>query len=253
MDILIIEDELNAFEILQKRLAMQAPQARVIGHLRTIVDSINWFKAHPEPDLVFLDIELTDGQSFEIFKHVSLRCPVIFTTAYDQYAIKAFTLNSLDYLLKPISEERLQQALDKYQHLKETFAAPALEQMQALLAQQKPRLRKRFLVSSGEKYHFIKAPEIAYFYSEDGVSFVRTLENRRHLLNDTLDSLEKELDPAAFFRINRKQIVQLDAIQTIHEYFNHRFKLDLKAPLSDHEFIVSRLRRTDFKNWLNGR
>lgn len=253
MQILIIEDELHAFDILQKRILKLLNEATIVGHLKSIVESINWFKQHPEPDLVFLDVELADGQSFEIFNHLSLKCPVIFTTAYDQYAIKAFSLNSIAYLLKPISTHDLQQAIQKYQTLKDSYSTFGIDQMKQLMENRTTKKRTRFLVNSGEKYFFVKTHEIAYFYAEDGLTFIKTLQNKRHLINETLDQVEQELDNSQFFRINRQQILHIEAIQAIHEYFNRRFKVDLFPNLSEHEFIVSRLRRTEFKNWLNGR
>lgn len=251
MKILIIEDETNAFDILRKRISQVFPEAEIVGHLKTILNSINWFVSHEAPDLVFLDVELADGQSFEIFNHIQINCPIIFTTAYDQYAIKAFTLNSVDYLLKPISTEDLQKAFKKFHDMKRAFTPFRMEHFQHLLSPTLPQSMKRLLVNSGEKYFFIKTVDIAYFYSEEGVTFLRTMENRRHLINETLDNLNHKLEKDQFFRINRHQIINIEAIETIHEYFNRRFKIELLVPLSEHEFIVSRLRRTEFKHWLN--
>lgn len=250
MNILIIEDEINAFEILKKRLEALLPQAEIVGNLKSIVESINWFTQNEAPELVFLDVELSDGQCFEIFKYIEVQCPVIFTTAYDQFAIEAFSLNSVAYLLKPISTGDLRRALEKFRQMKHTFSSPDLNQLNQFLQQQRRATRKRFMVHSGEKYFFIKTKEIAYLYAEEGVSFLKTLQNKRYLLNETLDKLSSELDPEQFFRINRHQIIHIEAIHTIHEYFNRRFKVELIPPLSDHEFIVSRLRRAEFKLWL---
>ncbi len=251
MNVLIIEDEINAYNILRKRLQKQSTAVQIVAHLKTIVESINWFKNHPKPDLVFLDIELADGQSFEIFNHVKVNCPIIFTTAYDQYAIKAFSLNSVDYLLKPISDQDLSKALQKFHQMRQTFAPFDFTQLQNLLS--KPnKSRQRFLVNTGEKYFFVKTNDVAYVYAEEGVTFLKTNNNRRHLLNETLDTIMEELDSKSFFRINRHQIINIEYIQSIHEYFNRRFKIELLTPLKEHEFIVSRLRRSEFKGWLNG-
>lgn len=252
MSILIIEDEANAYDILRKRLLKIAPAIKILAHLKTIVESINWFKNHEEPDLVFLDVELADGQSFEIFNHISITCPVIFTTAYNQYAIKAFSLNSIDYLLKPISEEDLKKALEKFQQMKVNFVKLEFGALNRLLQKKNRKSRQRFLVNSGEKYFFIKTAEVAFLYSEEGLTFLKTVENKRHVLNETLDSIIEELDKEQFFRINRHQIINIESIQTIHEYFNRRFKVELAPPFKKEEFIVSRLRRAAFKNWLNG-
>ena len=250
MKILIIEDEINAFEILSKRIEQLLPKAEIVGQLKSIVESINWFTQNEAPELVFLDVELSDGQCFEIFKHTPIQCPVIFTTAYDQYAIKAFTLNSVAYLLKPISLGDLRKALGKYRQMKQTFSPVDLGNLNQYLQLQQGPKRKRFLVHSGEKYFFVKTQEVAYFYSEEGVSFLKTLQDKRYLINETLDTLNQELDSEQFFRINRHQIIHIEAIKTIHEYFNRRFKVELVPPLMEHEFIVSRLRRSEFKQWL---
>ena len=252
MDVLIIEDELNAFDILKKRIDQLLPHANIIGPIKSIVESIHWFIGHNAPDLVFLDIELSDGQSFEIFKHITVHCPIIFTTAYDQYAIKAFRLNSVDYLLKPISEEDLQQALEKYQHMRTAFNTFPIHHYHDLIQARSYSIRKRFLVHTGEKYFFINTRDISYIYAEEGVTFLRTISHSRHLINETLDQLMQELDKEQFFRINRHQIVHLEAIKTIHEYFNRRFKLEVSASPDEHEFIVSRLKRAAFKKWLEG-
>jgi len=252
MNILIIEDEFNAFDILQKRLKKVLPEVNIVANLKSILESINWFKQHLEPDLVFLDIELADGQSFEIFNHITIHCPVIFTTAYDQYAIKAFTLNSVDYLLKPISEQDLAKALQKYHNMRNSFAPFQFQQVEQFLHLKKTTHRKRFLVNVGEKFFFISTNDIAYLYAEDGLTFIKSIENKRHLLNETLDKIEESLSKEQFFRINRHQIINISSIETIHEYFNRRFKIELIAPLTEHEFIVSRLRRQGFKRWLNG-
>ena len=251
MRILIIEDEQNAFEILQKRILQLLPNAQIMGHLTSIVESINWFIPNEMPDLVFLDVELADGRCFEIFKHVRVTCPVIFTTAYDQFAIDAFKLNSVDYLLKPISLGDLRKALAKLREMQQAFTSPYSFRTKPFSIRGKPVIRRRFLVHSGDTYFAIKAKEVAYLYSEDGVSFLKTLEGRRHMISETLDTLSKELDPDQFFRINRHQIVHIDSIQEIHEYFNRRFKLDILPDSSSEEFIVSRLRRAEFKDWLN--
>ena len=251
MRILIIEDESNAFEILKKRILQLLPDAEITGHLSSIVESINWFIPNEMPDLIFLDVELADGRCFEIFKHVRVTCPVIFTTAYDQFAIEAFKLNSVDYLLKPISLGDLRKALTKLREMQQAFYPASALHTYPHSIMGNSVIRRRFLVHSGDTYFAIKAKEVAYLYSEDGVSFLKTMEGRRHLITETLDTLAKELDPAQFFRINRHQIINIDSIQEIHEYFNRRFKLDILPDSSSEEFIVSRLRRAAFKNWLN--
>ncbi|MEL6275520.1 MAG: LytTR family DNA-binding domain-containing protein [Bacteroidota bacterium] len=253
MDILILEDEVNAYQILKKRVERLLPTANIFEQVKSVVTGIQWFKEHPEPDLIFLDVELADGQCFEIFKHIKIQRPVIFTTAYDAYAIQAFRLNSVDFLLKPIAEKDLENALHKLRDMKKAFSPLTKTTLKELKKNAVSKKRKRFLVSTGEKYFFVKTDDVGYLYAEDGLTFLMTKEKRRHLLPaETMDNLVAELDSDLFFRINRHQIVQLDAIKLVHEYFNRRFKLALLDPLDEHEFIVSRQRRTAFKDWLNG-
>lgn len=252
MKILIIEDEMNAYDILRKRIQKLLSDVEIVAHLKTVVEAVNWFRTQTPVDLIFLDVELADGKSFEIFKHEMVNAPVIFTTAYDQYALKAFGLNSVDYLLKPISEEDLTKAIQKFHRMQSTFGLVQMEQLKKLIHTPNTKKRNRFLINSGEKYFFVKASEIAYCYAEDGLTFLKTIANKRHLINETLDGLEQELNQEQFFRINRHQIINIEVILTIHEYFNRRFKLELLPHLTDHEFVVSRLRRGAFKKWMNG-
>ncbi|MEO0338353.1 MAG: response regulator, partial [Bacteroidota bacterium] len=184
MRVLIIEDEMNAYEILSKRIKKVDPSIDIIGHLKSVIEGINWFQSEQEPDLLLLDVELADGQCFEIFKHISIQCPVIFTTAYDQYAIQAFALNSVDYLLKPISEQDLSIALERLKLKRKAFS---VEGIQSFLGQLPAKKRSRFLLQSGERYFYIKAKEIAYCYAEDGLVFIKNYENRRFLINETLE------------------------------------------------------------------
>ena len=254
MKALIIEDEINAFELLRNRIQKIVPGVEVLGPLQSIVAGINWFKNNNEPDLVFLDVELEDGQSFEIFKHVELNCPIIFTTAYDQYAIRAFTLNSVDYLMKPISESDLEQALDKIKKMKQVYAQSSSSLLGSILKEKEAtKSRSRFLVSVGSKYFFLKTNEVAFFYSEEGLTFLKTFKNQRYILDESLDQLVLELDPSQFFRINRSHIINLDAIEATHDYLGNRFKLEIIKPIENDGLIVSRARRREFKNWLGGK
>lgn len=253
MNILIIEDEIRAAQQLEAMLANLATDTKVLGILESIEDSIEWFKNAQTPDLVLMDIQLADGLSFEIFQQVNIEAPVIFTTAFDQYSIKAFKVNSIDYLLKPIQEQDLQVALTKYRKLYDKPSTPqidplTIEKLINNLAIDKSR--KRFIVKEGASMTFVQIGDIAYFYSEDGISFLVTRHNKRYIVDMTLDAIEKDISTQNFARVNRSQIVHIQAIEKIHPYFNHRLKLDVKGN-TKLEFIVSRKRASDFKAWVN--
>ena len=251
MKTLIIEDELPAAKRLLQLLQKLQPEAELLGTLDSIEAAVQWFLQHPMPDLIFLDIQLADGLSFDIFKEVQITAPVIFTTAYDQYTLRAFKLNSVDYLLKPIDPEELQQALDKYQrhfNNQPSFDPRTLEKL--IQSFQKPTYKERFIVKSGQQLTFIQVDDIRYFYSEDGLLFAQMKDKKRHAVDYTLDQLETLLNPSDFFRVNRKVITQLTAIQKIAPYFNSRLMVELR-PKADFEVIVSRDRVNDFKAWLD--
>lgn len=249
MNILIIEDEPRAANQLQNLLNNLKFKHEVLDVLDTVEDSVNWFSENALPELVFMDIQLADGLSFEIFQKVEVQCPIIFTTAFDQYAIRAFKVNSVDYLLKPIQENDLQQALDKFLNAtKKPSLDPAL--LQNFLSDlQKTDRREGILVKEGDGFAQVRISDLLYVYSEDSVSFGVT-EHKRFIIDETMDELFPTLNPNQFFRINRGQIVSKSAIIKIGKYFNHRLKLSV---LNDRglEFIVSRPKTNEFKSWLN--
>ncbi len=253
MKVLIIEDEIRASQQLQAMLQKHFPEVKVLEVLESVEDSVEWFQLHTSPDLILMDIQLADGLSFEIFQKTNVEAPVIFTTAYDQYSIKAFKVNSIDYLLKPIQENDLTKALNKYKKLytnnSSTNINPAtIEQLLQNLSPDKSR--KRFMVKEGNSMTFVQIASTLFFYSEDGISFLMNHEGKRYIVDQTLDAIEKDIDSNDFFRINRGQIVHINAIEKIHPYFNHRLKLDIKEN-SKLDFIVSRNRASDFKAWVN--
>ena len=253
MKILIIEDEIRAAQQLQTMLKAYGSEYHILGILESVEDSVEWLQNNAPPDLILMDIQLADGLSFEIFQKIKIEVPVIFTTAYDEYSIKAFKVNSVDYLLKPIQKKDLDNALEKYKKL---FAqsstlgidASTLEKLVSNLIVEPTR--KRFMVKDGASMVFVMIEDIAYFYSEDGVSFLVKKNNKRYLIDMILDAIEKDVSASDFFRINRAQIVGIHAIQKIHPYFNHRLKLDILGN-SKLDFIVSRNRTSDFKKWVN--
>ncbi len=251
MRILIIEDEHYASKRLETLIQDIIPEGRILEVIDTVEHAIDWLSSHVEPNLIFMDIQLADGLSFQIFKAVTLRCPIIFTTAYDEYAIQAFKVNSIDYLLKPIEEEHFTKAIKKY---KSIYADGNSEfdwsTLSHSLLKEKEKYKSRFLVKTGSAYSYLKTDKIKYIFSEDGLSFAIHHDDKKYVLDKTLDKIEEILNPESFFRINRKYIVCLDQIKMIHQYFNNRLKIDLKTK-HDIELIVSREKVKDFKNWLD--
>jgi DNA-binding LytR/AlgR family response regulator len=258
MKVLIIEDEELAVKKLQKTLASVDSTAEVVGVADSIRSSVSWLQQNPSPDLILMDIELADGQSFEIFDKVDVKSTVIFTTSYDEYALKAFKVNSIDYLLKPIQKEDLHAALEKLKGLKSLYgnsSAPApslnvdnlVKELQQKL--QPKEYRKRFLVKHAQKLVSVDVEEIAYFYSDGRLNFFKTTDNRKFVVDYTMDDLEDMLDPNQFFRISRAFYVAVNSIDQIHDYFGNRLLLNLK-PAVDKEAIVSREKVTDFKKWM---
>lgn len=252
MQILIIEDEQPAAKQLAKLIQKARPQAQLLSALDSIESSIDFFNnATTFPDLIFMDIQLADGLSFDIFNNIDISTPVIFTTAFDQYTLRAFKVNSIDYLLKPIEPEELSAALDKYENIYQqpTSLSPAvLHQLKNALTE--PVYKERFLIKIGQQLIYLRTENIRYFFSEDSLVYAITEDNKKHLVDFSLDQLEQVLSPRNFFRINRKIILHLEAIHRIHTYFNGRLKLEIQ-PKQDLEAIVSRDRVSDFKQWLD--
>ncbi|MEM6317088.1 MAG: LytTR family DNA-binding domain-containing protein [Bacteroidota bacterium] len=251
MRVLIIEDEIRAAKQLEAMLTNMFPKIEVVDILDSVEESVAWLQQHLHPDLMILDIQLADGLSFEILQQVEVEVPIIFTTAYDQYSIRAFKVNSIDYLLKPIQEEDLRIAIEKYLKLNKRDSSKLdllmVEKLINNLVTDKTR--KRFVVKDGNSMSFVQVGDIQFFYSEDSISFLMTNTKKRYIVDMTLDTIEKDLNDHQFFRINRKQIVNINAIQRMHPYFNHRLKLDLSGH-SQLEFIVSRKRLQSFKEWI---
>lgn len=252
MNVFIVEDEPLAVQKLSKLLHDVAPVIHIVGTADGIESSLEWLQSHPEPDLILMDIELCDGQSFEIFNQMEVKSPVIFTTSYDEYAIQAFRVNSVDYLLKPIKKEDLERALQKYERFSHTQsqAIDITKLVSELQRQNQPReFRARFLVRQGQRLTPIETSEIAYFFSEEGLTFFMTRDRMKHLIDYTLEELEQMLDPKLFFRISRQFILEVKSIAQIHTYFNGKLKVDLR-PSTDKEVMVSRERVSDFKDWM---
>ena len=249
--ILIIEDEQPAAKRLRRLLQDLEKPLEVLAVIDSVEDAVAWLKTHGEPDLTFFDIQLADGQSFSIFEQVEVKCPVIFTTAYDQYAIKAFQVNSIDYLLKPIEPEALQRAWQKFESL-HAPAPVAISEMVTAFQQlnQQKNYRERFLIKKGETFKYITIDEVAYFFSDGGLTFLMDQKGSRYVVDDKLDILETIVDPRYFFRVNRKFIIRESSIKKISAYFNSRLILEI-LPSPKEDIIVARERVGDFKQWLN--
>lgn len=255
MKVLIIEDEAPAARRLQQLLESHDPTIQIINIIDSIEDAVQWLKDFPHPELIFMDIMLADGQSFEIFEHVEVKVPIIFTTAYDEYAIRAFKVNSIDYLLKPIEPLLLAQALNKYRfisqspgNLKEIVESLLLSQLKS--QQTRPTYKNRFLIKSGDKFIPVETADVAYFSFEDKLTFLHTINQKRYMLDHTLDELEKLIDPNFFFRLNRQYIVSFSSIKTVHNYFNGKLKVYVFPEVAS-GIIVSKEKAHHFKLWLN--
>lgn len=249
MRVLLLEDEALAAERLQYLLEDLRPELEVVAVLDTVEEAVAFFKGRPAIDLAFFDIQLADGASFQIFEQVAVKCPIIFTTAYDQYTLKAFKVNSIDYLLKPIGKQDLQQALKQYEDLRESFrpSIGQLIQVERLLQNLQQQYRERFVVKSGHHFLSIKTSEVSYFFSEHKTTWLRQPDGKKHALDYSLEELEAMLDPQRFFRVNRQYIVHIDAIQQTTVFTNARLKIQL---LKDVTTTVSRDRVSSFKAWL---
>lgn len=251
MQYLIIEDEQPAAKRLSKLVNDRRPDWSIVEVIDSVSTAVNYLNNFEHPDLIFMDIQLSDGLSFDIFTKVDIKTPVIFTTAFDQYALKAFKVNSIDYLLKPIDPEELDRALNQYDRFISQDASIDMAAVQKMISSfQQNEYKSRFLVKMGQALTYVELPDIAYFYAEDGVCLLQTISGKKHVIDFTLDQLESKLDPSSFFRINRKFILELHAIRKIQTYFNSRLVLTLE-PGHGEEIIVSRDRVASFKRWLD--
>ena len=250
MRAVIIEDESIAANRLQDLVGQLAPEMEIKAQLHSVAQATAWFEQNPMPELIFLDIQLNDGYGFDILDGLEQHPPVIFTTAYNEYAIRGFKYNGLDYLLKPIDKRDLEQALNKFRKFDVQPPREDWTAVQNLKQMMTKTYKKRFMIKVGNQYSSFKVGDIAYFKSEDGLIFLYTQAGQRHPVEYTLDQLEEILDPVDFFRINRKFIVTVDSVAEIHTYFNSRLLLRLD-PNQTEQVIVSRERTTNFKRWLD--
>lgn len=254
MKVLIIEDEYATAHHTKKMLEELEPGVIIAGMPDSIESAVKWFRSNPEPDLLLLDIQLADGISFEIFKEVDINCPVIFTTAYDQYAIHAFRVNSIDYLLKPLSKESLSAALKKLRKVTANLAAPVIDyrKLAEALTSGPPGFLTRLVIRFGDTIKPVDIKEAAYFYTEEKIVFVRTFSNNAYPVDFTLDELETKLDPRRWYRINRQFLVSIESIERMTAWSKSRIKISLRPPC-ELEVISSTERSGDFKIWLAGK
>ncbi|MEN8966466.1 MAG: LytTR family DNA-binding domain-containing protein [Polaribacter sp.] len=251
MNVLIIEDEKPAARRLNRMLATLDIEVQQMLH--SVEESLNWLQNNAHPNLIFLDIQLSDGLSFEIFEEIDVKSAIIFTTAYDEYALKAFKLNSIDYLLKPLDEDELKVAVDKFKtnQPQHTGIQVNLDDIKKLLINPVDRkFKKRISIKIGQHIKIINIDEIECFYSENKATYIHTSENRNYLLDNSLEHWQEQLDSENFFRVNRTYIVHINAIKDIIAYSNSRLKLILYT-YNNQEIIVSRERVKDFKNWID--
>ena len=250
MNIIIIEDEKPAARLLQRKVEKLGLTVSTLLH--SVEESVEWFNSNTHPDLIFLDIQLSYGLSFEIFENTDIKSGVIFTTAYDEYALRAFKLNSIDYLLKPIDEDDLETAINKFKARSTTLPNLSLdfEMIKKMLVNPIDRVyKKRFTIKMGQQLKMINIEEAECFFSENKGTYLHTFDNRDYLLDITLEQLETELDPKDFYRVSRKFIVPMKAIKEIQLHSNSRLKIILPT-YKDDEVIVARERVNDFKEWL---
>ena len=253
--VVIIEDEIPAQRLLKETLHEIDIKTEVIGCLNSIKSSVKWFQNNPHPEIVLLDIQLSDGLSFEIFKQVKIDSTIIFTTAFDEYAIQAFKVHSIAYLLKPIEKDELQTAFENYYQYNTQFIHQQnsnidFKELASLIKSEKPNYRKRFLIQSNESFFHLSVEEIALFYSMQGTTFAVTFEKREYPINFSLEGLKEQLHPDIFFKINRQFVVSMDAIKRVHSYFNGKLKLEIE-PSHAEDIIVGKDKASAFKRWMD--
>ncbi len=251
MKTIIIEDEQLAARRLEQMIKNIDPTIEIVAKLESVAESVEWFKTNEQPDLIFLDIHLEDGLSFSIFEKVKVNAPIIFTTAFDEYAIKAFKLKSIDYLLKPIVSDDLEKAISKFREWGEKNQFVDLKELYKLMHVKEKTFRERFSVVVGQKLKSIDVKDIAYFFSNSGITFVAMQTKGQYSLDISLDNLLEELDPKLFFRVNRQYLVSLNSIVNIHIYPKSRLKLELNPSVPEGVF-VSLDKVVEFKKWVDG-
>ncbi len=247
MRVVIIEDEILAQEELTRLLVKNFPDIEIDATLDSVEDSIKWFNQNTT-DLIFMDIHLADGISFDIFDAVNIDIPIIFASAYDQYAIKAFDVNGIAYILKPIDEHKLVEAVQRYK--KQTLDSVMLANILGKF-KETPKYKTRILVKLGDQIDFINISEVAYFYADERITFLVQNDGKRHIVDNSIEALEAVLDPATFFRVTRGCICSISSVNKVSKHFNSRLKLTL-IPEYEKEILISRVKVQEFLKWLDG-
>ncbi len=254
MRAIIVEDEIHNYRLLKGMVEKLRPDWNIAEWLESVKSTVVWLENNPAPDLIFMDIQLTDGISFSIFDNIQVDSMVIFTTAYDEYALQAFQVNSIDYLLKPVKLEKLEQAIEKFEHLmspqknNSDFKPDYHELLEAITKGEK-KYRKRFLISGATSYFKLNVEDIAWFYTESRVTTAVTFKNKQYPVDLTMEKLEDQLDPSIFFRVNRSTIIHINAVQKFENHFGGKLILRLIPPFNE-PITISRLKATEFKEWI---
>ncbi len=250
MNVLIFEDEKPTALRLASLLSEIDSSINIVGTIGSVDDGIKWYHENNMPDLVFQDIVLSDGNCFDIFDAIEVTAPVIFTTAFSQYAIKSFQVNSIDYIIKPYDINDLRSALQKRRKLKGTFYLPDKKLLEEILKEKSFTPKKRFLIKIGDNYIPINSDDIAYLISDEGLTFATLFNREKHIVNYSISELSKQMDPASFFQINRKMIVNIKSVQKLSSWFNNRLQTTLDPPTNENT-VVSRAKASSFKEWLD--
>jgi DNA-binding LytR/AlgR family response regulator len=248
--ILIIEDERLAAEKLERMVSKLKPDWTMLGPIETVNHAVKWLESNPSPDLILMDIQLSDGISFEIFDQIAIASPVIFTTAYDEYAIRAFKVNSIDYLLKPIDPDALEAALKKFERLNNALSIDKMK-IETLRQQMSQTYKSRFLVKVGSNMISLLTRDIELFFISERSVFIRTFQGKTYDLDYSLDQLQQMVDPDQFFRINRNFMVNIDAVSKMVSYSSSRIKLELQPDYKSDDLIVAREKTSEFKKWMD--
>ncbi len=254
MRIVIIEDEIHNRRMLEGMIKNLRPEWKIVAGLESVKSSVKWFSTNKHPDLIFMDIQLTDGVSFSIFDQVDIQCMVVFTTAYDEYAIQAFKVTSIDYMLKPIKEDELEFAISRFEQyykiIHDHEEKPNYSEILTAIKKGEKKYRQRFLVSGATALSKIVTDDIAYIYSENKLTTAVCFDGKEHIIEHSLDKLEEELDPAKFYRANRQYILNIDSVNKIESYFGGKLIVKLIAPFKL-TITISRLKATNFKYWID--
>jgi DNA-binding LytR/AlgR family response regulator len=250
MNVLIFEDEKHTANRLAKLLDEIDSAIQILKVIGSVKEGIEWFRENEMPDLIFQDIILSDGNCFDIFDAVEITAPVIFTTAFSEYALRSFQVNGIDYIVKPYDKKDIEKALKKFKRMKGAFAPPEKKLMKEILNRETIAPKRRFLIKTGDNYNILESSKISYFISEESVTFAVLFIGKKYIVDYTISELSELMDPGRFFRISRKAVVSVESVKKISSWFNSRLKLQLNPP-TEEDIIVSRERVKDFKEWLD--